>query len=135
VTEANEMKTTIPITGGLPPSQIPAGNHAIDCHVGGRIFWRRIHLGLTREDVGERLGRYSAEQVRLWEDGYNRVTAAMLYRLSIALAMPVTEFFAGFPDADGPDGSGEAGFSGGANEGAGEPAQGAEPSRTPGQSS
>jgi transcriptional regulator with XRE-family HTH domain len=81
----------------------------IDLHVGRRIRRRRRLLGLTQQDVGKAVGcRF--QQIQKYECGANRVTAARLYQISIALRVQATFFFEGLPDANASSPSNDVGL-------------------------
>ncbi len=74
-------------------------SHPVDVHVGGRIRQRRWMLGITQQDLAERLG-VSFQQVQKYESGTNRVSASRLWMIAVLLGVPVTFFFEGL-DAEG----------------------------------
>ena len=49
----------------------------IDVHVGGRVRFRRMLLGMSQEKLGERLG-LTFQQVQKYEKGMNRMGASRL---------------------------------------------------------
>lgn len=59
--------------------------------------WRRRELGLTQEQLGERLG-LTFQQVQKYEKGVNRISAGRLYELSSVLEIPVLYFYEGAED-------------------------------------
>jgi len=65
---------------------------AIDDRVGARIRERRILLGLTQQDLAEKIG-VSYQQVHKYECGKNRITAGGLYEIARVLNAPVTYFY------------------------------------------
>ena len=69
----------------------------VDAHVGARIRLRRKLLGLSQQQLAERLG-LTFQQVQKYEQGTNRVSSSMLYRISGALRVPIVFFFEGLPD-------------------------------------
>ena len=75
----------------------------IDKAVGERIRLRRTLLGMSQEKLGEALG-LTFQQVQKYERGANRVSASTLYRLCVALDVPVSFFF---DDLDNPSPSSE----------------------------
>ena len=62
----------------------------VDVALGERIRRRRRELGLSQSALGAKLG-ITFQQVQRYENGTNRVSAAMLVRLAEALAIAVTE--------------------------------------------
>ena len=64
----------------------------VDIHVGGRVRFRRMLLGMSQEKLGERLG-LTFQQVQKYEKGINRIGASRLYDLSQVLNVPVQFFY------------------------------------------
>ncbi|WP_084395846.1 helix-turn-helix domain-containing protein [Henriciella aquimarina] len=75
----------------MSDSKLPS---KIDHLVGQRLRWRRRELGLTQEQLGERLG-LTFQQVQKYEKGVNRISAGRLYELSTVLEIPVLYFYEG----------------------------------------
>jgi transcriptional regulator with XRE-family HTH domain len=79
----------------------------IDIHVGSRVRFRRMLLGMSQEKLGERLG-LTFQQVQKYEKGINRIGASRLYDLAQVLGVSVQFFYDEAPIADGrgsePDG-------------------------------
>ena len=73
---------------------------AVDLHVGARIAARRQALGLSQTALGEMVG-VSCQQVQKYEGGQNRISAARLHNLAIALSMPISAFFPARAEAGG----------------------------------
>jgi transcriptional regulator with XRE-family HTH domain len=67
----------------------------IDRHLGKRIRARRNALHLTRSALAEKLG-VSGEQIRQYELGHNRLSAAGLYEMSLRLNVSIAFFYDGF---------------------------------------
>ncbi|ALJ07471.1 MAG: helix-turn-helix domain-containing protein [Brevundimonas aurantiaca] len=74
---------------------------AVDLHVGARIAARRQALGLSQTALGEMVG-VSCQQVQKYEGGQNRISAARLHNLAIALSMPISAFFPARAEAGEP---------------------------------
>jgi transcriptional regulator with XRE-family HTH domain len=87
----------------------------IDIHVGSRVRFRRMLLGMSQEKLGERLG-LTFQQVQKYEKGINRIGASRLFDLAQVLGVSVQFFYeeAPLPEArsamadgngvaDGPD--------------------------------
>lgn len=75
----------------------------LDALVGGRIMARRTALGLSQTALGEMVG-VSCQQLQKYEGGRNRISAARLHRLALALGLPVEAFFPDQPEAsDNPE--------------------------------
>jgi transcriptional regulator with XRE-family HTH domain len=80
----------------------------VDVHLGKRLRWRRKAMGLTQQDVGAALG-IRFQQVQKYESAANRMSAAVLWKLSNLLDVDVRYFFDGLADpgaAAGPSLSG-----------------------------
>lgn len=71
----------------------------IDLHIGRRLRRRRRVLGLTQQQLGERLG-IRFQQVQKYECGANRISAARLWHLARALETGVGYFYDGFEEAE-----------------------------------
>ncbi|GGZ39213.1 helix-turn-helix domain-containing protein [Asticcacaulis endophyticus] len=79
--------------------------HPIDVHVGHRIRIRRKFMGMSQENLGDKVG-LTFQQIQKYERGSNRVSASKLFEISQALKAPVPYFFEGIVDGD-LDSSGE----------------------------
>jgi transcriptional regulator with XRE-family HTH domain len=71
----------------------------IDIHVGSRVRFRRMLLGMSQEKLGEKLG-LTFQQVQKYEKGINRIGASRLYDLAQVLGVPVQFFYEEAPIAD-----------------------------------
>ncbi|MBR6838325.1 MAG: helix-turn-helix domain-containing protein [Alphaproteobacteria bacterium] len=69
---------------------------AIDEHIASRIQLRRMMLGLSQKDLGEKCG-VSCQQIQKYESATNRISAVRLFQVSRALETPVSFFFMGLP--------------------------------------
>lgn len=67
----------------------------LDLHIGRRLRRRRRVLGLTQQQLGERLG-IRFQQVQKYECGANRISAARLWHLATALEVEVGYFYDGY---------------------------------------
>lgn len=76
-----------------------------DIYVGSRIRLRRNMLGMSQENLGEKLG-ITFQQIQKYEKGTNRVGASRLQAISQILNVPVSFFFEDFPSQDGGSGKG-----------------------------
>lgn len=74
----------------------------IDLHIGRRVRRRRRVLGLTQQQLGERLG-IRFQQVQKYECGANRISAARLWYLAHALETGTGYFYDGFEEAGAGD--------------------------------
>ena len=68
--------------------------HPVDVHVGQRVRQRRWMLGLTQQQLAEKIG-IRFQQVQKYETGENRMSASRLYDIAQALRVPVIFFYEG----------------------------------------
>ena len=73
----------------------------IDVHVGGRVRFRRMLLGMSQEKLGEKLG-LTFQQVQKYEKGINRIGASRLFDLAQVLGVPVQFFYEEAPASEPP---------------------------------
>jgi transcriptional regulator with XRE-family HTH domain len=66
----------------------------VDVFVGQRIKQRRRILGLSQEELGQKLG-LTFQQVQKYEKGVNRVCVSRLYGISRVLCLPISQIFEG----------------------------------------
>lgn len=64
----------------------------IDQHVGRRIKQRRVELGMSQQDLADKLN-ISWEQLIWYEAGDSPITCGRLYEFSRALSVPMLWFF------------------------------------------
>lgn len=64
----------------------------IDVHVGSRVRFRRMLLGMSQEKLAEKLG-LTFQQIQKYEKGINRIGASRLFDLSQVLSVPVQFFY------------------------------------------
>lgn len=69
----------------------------IDAHVGKRIRHRRWMVGLTQQQLAERVG-IKFQQIQKYETGMNRVSASRLWNIAETLGVPISFFFEGLDD-------------------------------------
>jgi transcriptional regulator with XRE-family HTH domain len=74
--------------------------NAIDKRLGERVRTRRLEIGMSQEKLAEFL-RVTFQQVQKYEKGVNR-----LYDISLALDMPIAQFFEGLGNARAGEGPG-----------------------------
>ncbi len=74
----------------------PYVQNAIDDHIAHRIQLRRCMLGLTQKDLGDRCG-VSCQQMQKYESAANRISAARLFQVGLAMDTPISFFFSGLP--------------------------------------
>lgn len=72
----------------------------IDIHVGSRVRFRRMLLGMSQEKLGEKLG-LTFQQIQKYEKGINRIGASRLFDLAQVLGVSVQFFYEEAPSADG----------------------------------
>ena len=68
--------------------------HPVDVHVGKRIRHRRWTIGITQQQLAEKVG-IKFQQIQKYETGMNRVSASRLWDISEVLGVPVAFFFEG----------------------------------------
>ena len=68
--------------------------HPVDVHVGKRIRHRRWLVGMTQQQLAERVG-IKFQQIQKYETGANRVSASRLWDIADSLDVPVSFFFEG----------------------------------------
>ncbi len=73
--------------------------HPVDVHVGKRIRHRRWLVGMTQQQLAEKVG-IKFQQIQKYETGANRVSASRLWDIADALEVPVSFFFEGL-EAEG----------------------------------
>lgn len=71
--------------------------HPVDVHVGKRIRHRRWLIGMTQQQLAEKVG-IKFQQIQKYETGANRVSASRLWDISDAMEVPVSFFFDGLQD-------------------------------------
>jgi transcriptional regulator with XRE-family HTH domain len=69
----------------------------IDEHIGRRLAQRRHATGLTQQQLAKIVG-VSFQQIQRYECGANKLGAARLWSLAVAIHVPVSYFFEGFGD-------------------------------------
>lgn len=73
--------------------------HAVDAHVGKRIRHRRWMVGMTQQQLAERVG-IKFQQIQKYETGMNRVSASRLWDISRVLEVPIAFFFEGLEQSE-----------------------------------
>ena len=68
--------------------------HPVDVHVGKRIRQRRWLIGMTQQQLAEKVG-IKFQQIQKYETGANRVSASRLWDIADALDVKMTFFFDG----------------------------------------
>ncbi len=64
----------------------------VDVHVGSRVRYRRMIIGMSQEKLGEKMN-LTFQQIQKYEKGTNRIGASRLFHLSRILEVPVGYFF------------------------------------------
>ena len=70
----------------------------VDIHVGRRLRLRRILLGLSQEELGEKLG-LTYQQIQNYEKGINRIGASRLFGIAHVLRVTAQFFYEEAPSA------------------------------------
>ena len=73
--------------------------HPVDVYVGKRIRQRRWMVGMTQQQLAEKVG-IKFQQIQKYETGMNRVSASRLWDISTALEVTISYFFEGLSDDD-----------------------------------
>ena len=68
--------------------------HPVDVHVGKRVRHRRWMVGMTQQQLAERVG-IKFQQIQKYETGMNRISASRLWDIAHTLSVPVSFFFEG----------------------------------------
>ena len=68
--------------------------HPVDVHVGQRVRQRRWMVGITQQQLGNKVG-IKFQQIQKYETGTNRISASRLWDIAAALDVPVSFFFEG----------------------------------------
>jgi len=71
--------------------------HPVDVHVGKRVRHRRWMVGMTQQQLAEKVG-IKFQQIQKYETGMNRVSASRLWDIAEALEVPVSFFFEGIEE-------------------------------------
>ena len=71
--------------------------HPVDIHVGKRVRHRRWMVGMTQQQLAEKVG-IKFQQIQKYETGMNRISSSRLYDISKALDVSVSHFFEGLED-------------------------------------
>ena len=75
--------------------------HSVDVYVGQRVRQRRWMLGMTQQQLCDRVG-IKFQQIEKYEAGANRISVSLIRHIAAAMEMPVTYFFER-PDGQVPD--------------------------------
>ena len=72
--------------------------HPVDAHVGKRIRHRRWMVGMTQQQLADRVG-IKFQQIQKYETGMNRVSASRLWDIAETLGVNIGFFFEGIDEA------------------------------------
>ncbi len=75
--------------------------HPVDAHVGKRIRHRRWMVGMTQQQLADKVG-IKFQQIQKYETGMNRVSASRLWDVADALGVSISFFFEGLADGQAP---------------------------------
>ena len=73
--------------------------HPVDIHVGKRVRHRRWLIGMTQQQLAEKVG-IKFQQIQKYETGANRISASRLWDIADSMDVPVSFFFEGLEEAD-----------------------------------
>lgn len=73
--------------------------HPVDAHVGKRIRHRRWMVGMTQQQLADKVG-IKFQQIQKYETGMNRVSASRLWNVADALGVSISFFFEGLADGE-----------------------------------
>jgi transcriptional regulator with XRE-family HTH domain len=71
--------------------------HPVDAHVGKRIRHRRWMVGMTQQQLADKVG-IKFQQIQKYETGMNRVSASRLWDVADALGVQIAFFFDGLAE-------------------------------------
>lgn len=71
--------------------------HPVDAHVGKRIRHRRWMIGMTQQQLADKVG-IKFQQIQKYETGMNRVSASRLWDIADTLGVNIGFFFEGIDD-------------------------------------
>ena len=66
--------------------------HPVDVHVGKRIRHRRWLVGVTQQQLADKVG-IKFQQIQKYENGTNRIGAGRLEEIAKILGVPIASFF------------------------------------------
>jgi transcriptional regulator with XRE-family HTH domain len=71
--------------------------HPVDAHVGKRIRHRRWMIGMTQQQLADKVG-IKFQQIQKYETGMNRVSASRLWDIADAMGVTIAFFFEGLAE-------------------------------------
>jgi transcriptional regulator with XRE-family HTH domain len=74
--------------------------HPVDAHVGKRIRHRRWMVGMTQQQLADKVG-IKFQQIQKYETGMNRVSASRLWDIAETLDVTIAFFFEGLAEVEG----------------------------------
>ncbi len=75
--------------------------HPVDIHVGKRIRHRRWMIGMTQQQLADKVG-IKFQQIQKYETGMNRVSASRLWDIAETLGVEISFFFEGLSEGSAP---------------------------------
>ncbi len=75
--------------------------HPVDIHVGKRIRHRRWMIGMTQQQLADKVG-IKFQQIQKYETGMNRVSASRLWDIAETLGVEISFFFEGLAEGAAP---------------------------------
>ena len=75
--------------------------NSIDLHVGKRLRRRRRLLGMTQQQLADKVG-IKFQQIQKYETGMNRVSASRLWDIADAMGVTIAFFFEGLGEGGQP---------------------------------
>jgi transcriptional regulator with XRE-family HTH domain len=75
--------------------------HPVDIHVGKRIRHRRWMIGVTQQQLADKVG-IKFQQIQKYETGMNRVSASRLWDIAETLGVEISFFFEGLSEGSAP---------------------------------
>lgn len=78
-------------------SEFANSEKLVEDHVAKRLRLRRGLLGLSQQELGEKLG-ITFQQIQKYEKGANRISVGKLFRVAEALDVPLSFFFDGLDE-------------------------------------
>jgi transcriptional regulator with XRE-family HTH domain len=71
--------------------------HPVDAHVGKRIRHRRWMIGMTQQQLADKVG-IKFQQIQKYETGMNRVSASRLWDIADTMGVTIAFFFEGLTE-------------------------------------
>ncbi|WP_281410985.1 helix-turn-helix transcriptional regulator [Mesorhizobium sp. NZP2077] len=90
------VSTRARVIRARPKPETECSPHSADQHVGRQIATVRVQSDVSQAELARSIG-ISFQQLQKYENARNRVSASMLYEISMSLDVPVSRFFEGLP--------------------------------------